>query len=482
MSVAKSRRSFLEIWSAFERLFEWKYTGIGFVWAWIYCSFETSALFPDRQGVGINTDLSWLTSAAAVSVVLIATGIWARNRDIAELKHVGMNAACLMSLGTIFAGFAPVFDDLGIVVSCVSGVMSGIGSAWLVLWWADALSRLDIEQLEAVVPMASFITLLCTLVFPYIQGVLGVFAVATLPLLSGVMLLSSYRDAQRRSAVKHPHTTIHPTRDTILLLVRLSLVLLVSYFVFGCLSALSDSEDLIQVLSGFDVVTFIGSGFGLVLAVCFIFFSMKIDFTSLFRWLAPLMMLSLALFPWQEVAPNFISSSIAGIADTAMQVILFIYIISMAKRGLISTVLGIGIAQGFVQLGVLAGNLVGMTAAPLVENGSLNVFVLVLALMCALSFSLTLLPQRGRVVGAQKKAPSNDNADIDAVCKRLAVECRLSAREEEVLGYLARGRSQPYIREELLLSKNTVATHVKHIYQKLNVHSRQELLDLVQEA
>lgn len=71
---------------------------------------------------------------------------------------------------------------------------------------------------------------------------------------------------------------------------------------------------------------------------------------------------------------------------------------------------------------------------------------------------------------------------IDAVCKRLVVECRLSAREEEVLGYLARGRSQPYIREELLLSKNTVATHVKHIYQKLNVHSRQELLDLVQEV
>ena len=29
-----------------------------------------------------------------------------------------------------------------------------------------------------------------------------------------------------------------------------------------------------------------------------------------------------------------------------------------------------------------------------------------------------------------------------------------------------------------MLSKNTVATHVKHIYQKLDVHSRQELLDL----
>ena len=56
----------------------------------------------------------------------------------------------------------------------------------------------------------------------------------------------------------------------------------------------------------------------------------------------------------------------------------------------------------------------------------------------------------------------------------------LSRREREVFALLARGRSRPYIRDTLVLSKNTVATHVKHIYQKLDVHSQQELLDLVQ--
>ena len=46
--------------------------------------------------------------------------------------------------------------------------------------------------------------------------------------------------------------------------------------------------------------------------------------------------------------------------------------------------------------------------------------------------------------------------------------------------YLARGRSQTYIREALFLSKNTVATHVRRIYTKLDVHSKQELIDLVE--
>ena len=68
--------------------------------------------------------------------------------------------------------------------------------------------------------------------------------------------------------------------------------------------------------------------------------------------------------------------------------------------------------------------------------------------------------------------------NLDEMVARIAAKGGLSARETEVLGYLTRGRSQPYIRDALVLSKNTVASHVKHIYQKLNVHSRQELLDL----
>ena len=54
----------------------------------------------------------------------------------------------------------------------------------------------------------------------------------------------------------------------------------------------------------------------------------------------------------------------------------------------------------------------------------------------------------------------------------------LTEREEEVLDLLVAGRSVPYISEKLMVSSNTVKTHVRHIYAKLDVHNRQELLDV----
>ena len=55
----------------------------------------------------------------------------------------------------------------------------------------------------------------------------------------------------------------------------------------------------------------------------------------------------------------------------------------------------------------------------------------------------------------------------------------LTKRETEVLSFLAEGRSSSYIAGELYLSDNTVRSYVKNIYQKLDVHSKQDLIDFM---
>lgn len=70
-------------------------------------------------------------------------------------------------------------------------------------------------------------------------------------------------------------------------------------------------------------------------------------------------------------------------------------------------------------------------------------------------------------------------AEIAAYCQDLAIEYGLTPREAEILALVALGRSAKYISEELTVSYNTTRTHVRHIYEKLNIHSKQELIDLV---
>ena len=86
-------------------------------------------------------------------------------------------------------------------------------------------------------------------------------------------------------------------------------------------------------------------------------------------------------------------------------------------------------------------------------------------------------------VGASPSAISSQSPQpVDFIGQRVALlarEHKLTPRETEVFGLLAHGRSIPYVRDALIISRDTAATHAKHIYAKLDVHSRQELIDLV---
>lgn len=63
--------------------------------------------------------------------------------------------------------------------------------------------------------------------------------------------------------------------------------------------------------------------------------------------------------------------------------------------------------------------------------------------------------------------------------KEIATIYKLTERESEILELLATGRSRPRIAKALFVSENTVNSHVKHIYRKMEVNNIQELLDFV---
>ena len=64
-------------------------------------------------------------------------------------------------------------------------------------------------------------------------------------------------------------------------------------------------------------------------------------------------------------------------------------------------------------------------------------------------------------------------------CHELAHQAGLTAREEDILLLVAQGMTLGQISRELYIGSNTVKTHMKHLYQKLDVHSRDEVFALL---
>ena len=80
------------------------------------------------------------------------------------------------------------------------------------------------------------------------------------------------------------------------------------------------------------------------------------------------------------------------------------------------------------------------------------------------------------------RASEQDRRPKDPVrsrCERLARIHGLSDREFDVLELLAKGHTRVSVAKRLYVSENTVRVHVKNIYAKLGIHSKQQLIDLV---
>lgn len=86
-----------------------------------------------------------------------------------------------------------------------------------------------------------------------------------------------------------------------------------------------------------------------------------------------------------------------------------------------------------------------------------------------------LMALLGDLYHSPEKAPSR----IALRCKILQEQYRLTSRETEIMELIVRGYSVARIAEEHVVSENTVRTHYKHIYAKLGVHKKAELIAMV---
>ena len=121
-------------------------------------------------------------------------------------------------------------------------------------------------------------------------------------------------------------------------------------------------------------------------------------------------------------------------------------------------------------------NALGVDYAGLMRPVSLGVGIIVFLCLAFFSGSLALSYPKGEKAFSNGKSGSEYlQPKIDAV----ASAYQISKREQEVMLYLVRGYSYKATASELGITEGTVQSHIKRLYVKLDVHSRQELIEMV---
>lgn len=207
-----------------------------------------------------------------------------------------------------------------------------------------------------------------------------------------------------------------------------------------------------------------------------------------------LCLVTILLYRSLNVADGHVAGSLMTAFLISFYVLLWLMFISEANERKLPAFFLLGLALGVARLSVALGR---FTAQTLLERtgvdpqlalvGSVWLLVVTLALMfCSY---LRYAAKRGAADAGKSGAFADEplaSAPAHLGASDALTQMRetygLTAREYEVIAEFAAGRSARAIAERFTLSEHTVKTHLRHAYAKMDVHSRQDLLDLIEET
>lgn len=181
--------------------------------------------------------------------------------------------------------------------------------------------------------------------------------------------------------------------------------------------------------------------------------------------------------------PNYTCIALLALAS----VVFWLYPAELTMKYRISSMITFGFFNGFLVLGLLAV-FVANSLMPL-DSIPYYLITLVRLALVTLGFLSLVTNEQMREIATLANSQTEERASSDwpqrrrapfsERCHLVADTFLLSQRELEILCLLAKGRNAAHVQKELVISEGTVRTHMRNIYRKLDVHSQQELMDLV---
>lgn len=213
----------------------------------------------------------------------------------------------------------------------------------------------------------------------------------------------------------------------------------------------------------------------------------RLDMDRAFALASLLVVAGLIFVPYGDLVFDGFPNMLLAAGSNCFRVLIWCAFALIAHGNKLGGVIAFSWGRALIAFGVATGSFLGRAYNGfMMSDGQLAAFASAVAgvalvgylLLSFKGFSLSSAVRQAEV--PPKGFSDEAGSTIEASCERLGELYGLTPREIEVLMLVARGRNAPFIEEKLVISRNTVKSHVKHLYRKLDVHTNQELIDLVE--
>ena len=515
--------------------------GLGLFLAWFFLALlgagaaqgfgdGSAGLFPMAAACVPVLDLTALLSCIAA---LFAAAFTNQRLLSFYVSRPAPIAATVLAVGGTALLCVPPDSSLEMAATVGAGVLLGAAGGLALVLWGTSFAHHSFTTIVLNTVIAIVVALaICIVAIHWVPAPADCVAVALLPVASFHLLWRTMPTpyyARRETPVFSPLKRRHLAFG-----VRLGVPTLLFGVPFGalqavCLGAVLPSESIAIQLS-----VFAAAVIALLVIVAIVMLSKSVSHWDIvFRCVMPVIASALFALTWLSGPNHLLGAFLVVCGFVCFEAVMWILFADLAQEFALSPIFVFGLGNGFLLLGVL-GATVGIHPAFEGPGGVEAMAQAAPALLLGLVLGYATLPRQREIAAlvrsvrkadehaskaamgkaaaanelaapapqataaspddtaarADQKAseaphPSDEGAQargrFQTRCDEVAGTYLLSRRETEVMRLLAKGHNAAFIQEKLCISRSTAKTHINHIYKKLDIHTQQELLTLMEQ-
>ncbi|MEG1435247.1 MAG: helix-turn-helix transcriptional regulator [Gordonibacter sp.] len=493
-----------------------RFLGLGAWWAWIwlcYNSVEIMRMFPPSSQTSLVLQM-YLFSTLGIAASMFAAALgWKHVTPLVDRPSVVLGFGAFAGLATVLLGFSVVMGAGAFFV--LAALFTGVGTSFLCLKVGRVYGSVSLGDSLTAGAIALLFAGLLYFVGIGIPPEWRLFFIAALPIVSALLLVAGAGDpfpSARSGAGEDVGRGALERRMYRKLVAASALVALTAGVGKGISSGLVAN----------DVFAREGSLIVFCIGVIAVFIAFVVNRGDTVRG-APQVYSALMVLGVAMMLATCFGFPIAylSVGKEALWLVFSCFMAYLAFRYDLSPVRVFGVGQGVYFLASTAGWAVGAAAAPYYGEAMVRMgvgialaFLVILVLVYVFpetdlnrimtwsadaecdaapadgvgaASGLGMRGSRARAAASSGMAAMTGEGAgdteagswSDSLARAADARFGLSSRELEILDLFAQGRSANWIADNLVISKNTVRSHLRSIYTKLDVHTRQELLDFL---